>query len=132
MELLVAATGSTLQVIRQALAGTPHRLLEVGSSAELLRACLRGQATLALVDLELGPLPGVELIGLLREMDRDLLLVPIAGPSDPGQEFAVRTAGVFYYMIKPMDTAELLAVLESAARICAESGEARQLQRDSA
>jgi two-component system response regulator HydG len=116
MDLIIAATGETLAALERALEGSPHRVRVVDSTSALLRACLRGQAGLALVDMELGPLEGGDLISLLREVDEGLLVVPIAGQSRADLEFAVRALGVFYYMIKPVDPEELLAVLESAAR----------------
>lgn len=116
MDLLIAATGETLEMLQLALAGSPHRITVVTSTSALLRACLRGHGGLVLVDLELGPLEGAELISLLREVDESLLVVPIAGPGHNDVEFTVRAMGVFYYMIKPVDGEELRAVLESATR----------------
>ena len=123
MEVIVATTcARTRQDLTDALGTTPHHVTFVAASTDLLRVCLRQGADLALVDLELGPPAGEDLIALLRDVDVDLKVVPLAGPDDVNKEFALRGVGIFYYMLKPIDRDELMAVVESANR---RNGEAK-------
>ncbi len=115
---VVIATGHlrTCQRLTEALSSRGHKVTTASTSADLLRRCLRGEVGLALVDMDLGPLSGVELLELIKEVDGDLLLVPLVGDSHRETEFAIRRLGVFYYMLKPVDPEELLALMDSAAR----------------
>ncbi len=123
MEVIVATNcGHTRQNLEAAFGSSPHRLTIVAAATELLRVCLRQGADLALVDLDLGPFGGQDLIALLRDVDADLKVVPLAGPGDVNQEFALRGVGIFYYMLKPIDRDELMAVVESAHRTNGEVG----------
>ena len=123
MELVIATQdAATSADLRVALADTSHNVTAVANSADLLRACLGGDVDLALVDLELGSMDGVEVIRLLKDMDAYVKVVPVVGPTHTGMEFALRAIGIFYFMLKPVDRNELLAVLESAER----KGDARQ------
>ncbi len=117
MDLIIATDAPTQTHLQNLLAKSQHRVTVVQDSTALLRQCLRGRAQLALVDLELGPVQGQDLVGLLREVDHDLLIVPMTKHTDTQLEFAVRSMGVFYYMLKPVDARELTAVLESATRV---------------
>ena len=117
MEVIVATNcGRTRQDLTAAFGATPHKVTFVEAGTELLRVCLRQGADLALVDLDLGPPTGEDLVALLRDVDVDLKVVPLAGPDDVDKEFALRGVGIFYYMLKPIDHDELMAVVESANR----------------
>jgi DNA-binding response OmpR family regulator len=123
MEVIVATKcGRTRRDLTDAFGDTGHSLTLVDAATELLRVCLRQGADLALVDLELGPPAGKDLVALLRDVDGDLKVVPLAGPGDVDKEFALRGEGIFYYMLKPIDHDELMAVVESANRSNGVSG----------
>jgi len=117
MEILIAAHDETMgEGLVQLAERLGHRASRVTDSTELLKACLRSDADLVLLDLELGPLKGVSLLGLLKEMDNAMLLVPIVAANDHELECAVRSLGIFYYMILPVSAEELGGVLESAGK----------------
>ena len=117
MDLVIATQHQRLcQRLAGPLTSHGHQVTVVETPTELLRACLRGAAELALVDMDLGPLPEVELIGLLREVDDRLMVVPLVGANHAALEFSIRSLGVFYYMLKPVDPDELLALIDSASR----------------
>lgn len=122
MDVIIATScGQTRQHLTDALGPTSHAVTFVDAATELLRVCLRQGADLALVDLELGPPAGEDLVALLRDVDVDLKVVPLAGPGDVDKEFALRGVGIFYYMLKPIDRDELMAVVESAHRMNGEA-----------
>jgi DNA-binding response OmpR family regulator len=117
LELIVASgQGELRESLRRDLEALGHRVTVASDSAELLRLALKVEAQLALVDLDMGPLGGVEVVSLLKDVDDALLVVPIAGEDSKQIEFAVRSLGIFYYIVKPVHADELEGVLESAGR----------------
>ena len=117
LDIIVATSDHTTRTqVVSAVEALGHTVTSAADSAELLRLALRSSAQLALIDLELGPLGGVELVSLLRDMNDELLVVPMVDGSRTDTEFAVRSLGIFYYMLKPVDGAELRDVVESASR----------------
>lgn len=93
-----------------------HEVVTAPDSTALLRLGLREELDLILFDLHLGPLQGAELVGLLKDLNDQTLLVPFVTSNDARLEFAVRALGVFYYMLAPLDPAELEDVLQSATQ----------------
>jgi DNA-binding response OmpR family regulator len=117
LELIVASGEAKLrESLRSDLEALGHTVTLAADSAELLRLALKVEAKVALVDLDMGPLKGVEVVSLLRDVDDALLIVPVASDDNKDVEFAVRSLGIFYYMLKPIHADELEGVLESAAR----------------
>lgn len=128
LDLIIASgQGELRETLRNSLESLGHRVTLASDSAELLRLALKTDAQLALVDLAMGPLAGVEVVSLLKDVDDSLLIVPIGGDDNDSAEFAVRSLGIFYYMIQPVHADELAGVLESAARVRGTTDVARAL-----
>ena len=83
---------------------------------QLIRHCLRRNADLVIFDLDIGPMEGLDLIGILKEIDGDTLICPMTSGDSSDQEFKVRTMGIYYYMLKPVSRSEVCSVVQSAIR----------------
>ena len=118
MDLLIASRDElTRRQLESLVSDLGHRATCVKDSTELLKLCLREDVDMVLLDIDLGPLSGVELIGLLKEVNDAMLLVPLVEDNENGLEFAVRSLGIFYYMLRPHSAEELVDVLDSARKL---------------
>ena len=117
MRVIVAERDEeTRKSLTQLLHTSGFEVTPISDSTGLLRACLKQEVDVVLLDLAIGPLTGVEAIGLVRDIDDQILVVPMAEEDKPSLEFAVRSLGIFYYLLKPVANDEVFAVLESAGR----------------
>jgi len=88
----------------------------VKDGTQLIRHCLRNNADLVIFDLNIGPMEGLDLIGILKEIDARTLICPMSSGDSSDQEFRVRNLGIYYYMLKPVSGSEVCSVVQSALR----------------
>ncbi|HET6329193.1 MAG TPA: response regulator [Holophagaceae bacterium] len=113
--LLVEDEAPMRRFLRVALEGQGYRLLEAETAREGLSLAASHQPDLALMDLGLPDMDGLELTKRLREWSR----VPIIVLSARGQErdkIEALDAGADDYLTKPFSTGELLARMRVALR----------------
>jgi two-component system response regulator AtoC len=93
-----------------------HRVETAPTGAEGLEAQLRFKPQLALVDLSLPDINGLEVLGRLRQQDPrlDVIMMTAYGTVSPAIE-AMR-AGAFHYLAKPFDNDEVVLLAEQAVR----------------
>ena len=105
-------------VLRRALAVIlQHAGYQVGLAANGhrgLELAAKGSFDVALVDIKLPDLDGMEVLRTLREMDEDLKVLIITGY--PTSETAIQAVrlGAFDYLLKPVGTERVLISVENA------------------
>lgn len=84
------------------------------SGQEALRLASLRKPTLAIIDLMLKDMDGVELARRLRALDPGLAMVVTTGHRQPALEVEARRVGIVYYAHKPLDLDRLDAVTTRA------------------
>jgi len=126
--LLVEDEAPMRRFLRVALEGQGYKLLEAETAREGLSLAASHQPDLALMDLGLPDMDGLELTKRLREWSK----VPIIVLSARGQErdkIEALDAGADDYLTKPFSTGELLARMRAALRHRPQGAEAEPVFR---
>ena len=84
------------------------------SGKEALRLASLRKPTLAIIDLMLRDMGGVELARRLRELDPELAMVVTTSDRRPALEVEARRVGIVHYAHKPLDLDRLDAVMTRA------------------
>jgi len=84
------------------------------SCKEALRLASLRKPTLAIIDLMLRDMGGVELARRLRELDPELAMVVTTSDRRPALEVEARRVGIVHYAHKPLDLDRLDAVMTRA------------------
>jgi response regulator NasT len=107
-----------------------HQTIEAGTSAQALRAVEEcgGEVALALLDISMPGMSGLELAGLLRQAT-DIPFMFLSANDDAGTARAAAEAGAVGYVIKPVDAPRLLAAFEAGL---ARGDDIRRLRRSEA
>ncbi len=101
--------GALVKVLRQAL---PIDIADFGHGAEALAFAARDQPGLALLDVDMVPMNGLELAKGLRSLYPQLPLMFLTGSVDEDLRGKFCELGAVQYR-KPLGSAELIAAVES-------------------
>jgi PAS domain S-box-containing protein len=99
--------------LRELLTDEGAAVIIAANATEGLRAAKSG-FDVALVDVRLPDARGLSLVPLLHEIDPDTAVVLITGHGSLDDAIAAVRAGAYAYVLKPFDTADLLATLTRA------------------
>ena len=102
------------RLLRGALERAGQPCAEAGSAAETLSLAQRPGCHLVLLDLGLPDRDGLELVPLLKAMDRAVIVVTARDAT--AEKVAALDLGADDYVTKPFDTEELLARIRTALR----------------
>lgn len=112
--LIVDDEPAIRRLVRGALERNGYVCAEAGNAAEALTAARQPGCQLILLDLGLPDRDGIELIPLLRAMDRAVLVLTARDATS--EKVAALDLGANDYVTKPFDTDELLARVRVALR----------------
>lgn len=112
--LVVDDDPSMLEVYSRVLVRAAYRCVTARSGAEALERLGQVSVDAVLTDLNMGTMNGLELIRHLRARDPDLPILVATGA--PGIESALESidAGVFRYLTKPLNHAEVVRAVGDA------------------
>ena len=85
---------------------------DVGSGAEALRLIGQNSYDLAIVDIAMPGINGIELVKRLREERNGIPVIFLTGHSDFAYAKQDITYGVSHYILKPVNEEEFIGVLE--------------------
>jgi EAL domain-containing protein (putative c-di-GMP-specific phosphodiesterase class I) len=104
-----------LRAIQRSLHGS-FDVLAYGGAEEALERVRSGGVSVVLSDIAMPGMSGLELLGVTRELDPDLPVVLITG--SPSVESATQAIehGVFRYLPKPCEEAQLASVVNQASQ----------------
>lgn len=102
------------RLVRGALERANFGVEEAQTAAEALTLARRPGVELVLLDLGLPDRDGLELIPLIRAMDRSVIVLTARGATE--EKVAALDLGADDYVVKPFDTEELLARVRTALR----------------
>jgi len=117
--LLVDDHDDGRRMLREVLEGAGHRVTEAVDGAQALERAAGGAYDLALIDIGLPGLDGLEVARRLRGMGprfAGTLLVAITGYGAPQDHARSREAGFDLHVVKPVDGVELLEQVQRLLR----------------
>lgn len=112
--LIVDDEAAIRRLVRGAVERVGYGVVEAANAAQALIEAHREGCELVLLDLGLPDRDGMELIPLLKAMDRAVIVVTARDAT--AEKVAALDLGADDYVVKPFDTEELLARLRNALR----------------
>jgi len=112
--LLVDDEVGYLEVLAKRLTHRGFKVTTASSGAEAIRALRKWEFDLAVVDLKMEDMDGIEVLKVLKKMDPALQVIILTGH---GSERAARDGiahGAFDYLIKPIGLDPLIARISAA------------------
>ncbi len=116
-KVLLAVPGvGTQREIAELLTGEGYEVVRAGKGSGAILAALGQEIDVALIGLNLTDPDGFETVEILRKIRPRLPLVALS--PDPSLEIGRRIwqQGIYYYLLEPLNAAELKDVVESALR----------------
>ncbi len=112
--LIVDDEPAIRRLVRGAAERAGHSVAEAATAAEALVEARREGCELVLLDLGLPDRDGIELVSLLKAMDRAVIVLTARDAT--AEKVAALDLGADDYVVKPFDTEELLARIRAALR----------------
>jgi len=112
--LIVDDEPAIRRLVHGAVARAGYTVSEAGTAAEALTMAHRQGCELVVLDLGLPDRDGLELVALLKAMDR--AVVVLTARDATAEKVAALDLGADDYVVKPFDTDELLARIRTALR----------------
>jgi DNA-binding NtrC family response regulator len=112
--LLVDDEIGYLEVLSKRLTRRGFRVTTASSGTEAIRALRQWEFDLAVVDLKMEDMDGIEVLKVFKKMDPSLRVIMLTGH---GSERAAREGishGAFDYLIKPVGLARLVETITAA------------------
>ncbi|MEX1309635.1 MAG: response regulator [Candidatus Sulfomarinibacteraceae bacterium] len=112
--LLVDDEIGYLEVLSKRLTRRGFRVTTASSGTEAIRALRQWEFDVAVVDLKMEDMDGIEVLKVFKKMDPSLRVVMLTGH---GSERAARegiSQGAFDYLIKPVGLARLVETITAA------------------
>jgi CheY-like chemotaxis protein len=91
-----------------------YKIVEVPSGEEAMLEVHRNKIDLAVVDIRLPGMNGIQLIRRLRRTHPTLKAIVISGGSSPNDEANAKSLGIEAYFPKPLNTDHFIAAIQSA------------------
>jgi DNA-binding response OmpR family regulator len=110
--LVVEDNPDSASMLARAIARGGHEVQACPDGESALAAAPEFRPDVAIVDLGLPGIDGLAVAKELRQNRLDILLIAATGRSKPEDILESRNAGCAYHLIKPLDTDEILELLE--------------------
>ena len=85
-------------------------------AVDAIQRIMRASYGALILDLKLPGLGGLDAIAVVKRFDPVLPIIVMTGHASYETEQAARTAGIFYYLVKPFNADELVAAVRAAVR----------------
>lgn len=112
--LVASGVEENLSGIASWLSRAGFRVQAVRKGGEALLAILEERIRIAIIDLELQDLPGLDVVTILRKFRPALPIIVLSADESLEMGRRIFAQGIYYYLLKPIDLAELEAVVRSA------------------
>lgn len=114
--LIVEDNKGELDMLETTLKAAKYEVVGVRSGEVALKRAARESFDLALVDVRLPKLDGIEVLRRLRELDPLLLVVMMTGYGTVETAVEAMRKGAYDFLTKPLDTDHLLVLVQRALR----------------
>ena len=86
------------------------------SPADAITGYAKGRFDVVITDMRMPRMTGIQVLRILREMDPDARVIIMTGYGDAETAIAAVNNGAYAFFAKPVDIADLLAVLERVGK----------------
>ncbi len=88
--------------------------IDVHSGMEGLDALQKMNPDIIILDLKMPDMSGLDVLDKIKEHDSTIEVIMLTGHGSAGSGVEAKEKGAFDYVMKPLDIAELMAIIESA------------------
>lgn len=106
-----------------------YQVCEASNAVEATEQVASGEIDLALLDLNLGPENGIDVLKILKELDPELLVIIITGFGSVESAVDALKMGAYHYMKKPFKADALRVIVKLALQTQTLKREVRNLKR---
>lgn len=106
-----------------------YNVCQASNTLEASEQVAAGEIDLALLDLNLGPENGIDVLKILKELDPDLLVIIITGFGSVESAVDALKKGAFHYMKKPFKADALKVIVKLALQTQTLKREVKNLKR---
>ena len=103
--------------IVEALASETFDVDTADRAVDAIQRVMRTSYGALILDLKLPGLGGLDAIAVVKRFDPALPIIVMTGHASYETEQAARTAGIFYYLVKPFSVDELIAAVRAAVQV---------------
>jgi DNA-binding response OmpR family regulator len=114
--LVFCCGGDDLAVLQTASGSLGPTLRTVESAAELARQAVTGGAAAVVIGIGEETLANLSIVTVVRAIRVDLPVIVVAEEDSLELEKGARQAGIFYYLVHPIEKSEVEAVLTAALK----------------
>jgi DNA-binding response OmpR family regulator len=114
--LLVDDEKGFVDVLAKRLARRNIHTTRAFSGTEGIRLLRRADFDVAVLDLKLGDMDGIEILKIFKKMDPDMPVIMLTGHGSKKASVEGMRFGAFDYLTKPHELAELVAKIHAAIR----------------
>ncbi|OGU14936.1 MAG: Fis family transcriptional regulator [Geobacteraceae bacterium GWC2_53_11] len=115
--------------VSRILSDEGYQVCQASNMREASEQVAAGEIDLALLDLNLGPENGIDLLKVLKELDPELLVIIITGFGSVESAVDALKMGAFHYMKKPFKADALRVIVKLALQTQTLKREVRNLKR---
>jgi DNA-binding NtrC family response regulator len=115
--------------VARILSDEGYQVCQAADTREASELVSTGDIDLALLDLNLGPENGIDLLKILKELEPDLLVIIITGFGSVESAVDALKMGAFHYMKKPFKADALRLIVKLALQTQTLKREVRNLKR---
>ena len=115
--------------VSRILSDEGYEVCQASDAREASEQVASGDIDLALLDLNLGPENGIDLLKVLKELDPELLVIIITGFGSVESAVDALKMGAFHYMKKPFKADALRVIVKLALQTQTLKREVRNLKR---
>ena len=102
------------KALRRLLGTRGYEVTTLGSGSKALQACKNGMYPVALVDLRMPEMDGMELTRRLKKMAPDMSIIMITAYGEVSTAVEAMKHGAYHFMTKPFENEEVLDLVSSA------------------
>lgn len=117
--------------IANALRGSGYRVQEATNGEEALLAYQKWVPDLLICSLDIAKISGLDVLSKIREVDQEVPFIVTTGSGSIASAIAAMRQGAFHYLMKPIDTQELLTNVQKALEARTLKKEVQWLRRES-
>jgi len=127
--LVIDDEGGIRDALRQVLEYEGWQVRTAGSGGEGITLCGEFRPHVALLDVKMAGLDGLETLTRLRDLEDPPVVVMISGHGTIATAVQATQRGAFDFLEKPLDSDRLMVTLRNALQQSALAGENRELRR---
>lgn len=117
------------ETVSRILSEDGYQVCQASNMREVGEQVASGEIDLALLDLNLGPENGIDILKILKELDPELLVIIITGFGSVESAVDALKMGAFHYMKKPFKADALRVIVKLALQTQTLKREVRNLKR---